>query len=663
MYLRQVPGVDVDNDGNVTLRGSSGINFLIDGKPALMAGGDATTLLENIPADNISDVEVVTNPSAKYNPEGMAGIINVVLKENRFAGMSGNVKSGINTLGSYNGSGQVNYRNEKVNLFSNIGVRHDVRGGGGETYRETDFTDYMNILDQEIDGERGGDNIFLKVGSEYFLNLKNTFGLTATYSDGNRIHDQLVITRETDDQLLEYERVNDGERDYKKFDIAASYDRKFANPKQTLMANVQVSNSVNVNEDNNYTKPYAGYEDLIEVAPERTTTDNEFNTTDMQIDYVHPFWEDTKLEIGYKGTLRSIDNYFDSFYVDEANGEYLIDEEESNDFLYSENIQAGYGVFSTQKGIVGLQFGLRGEVVETISELKDTNEKLENPYTSFFPSFAFSVGPQQIFQVQLSYSKRIKRPSFRRLNPSIHSLDQYNRRVGNPFLKPEYIDVAELNFSKFTRGLSLSLGGYYRHVTDKISHYKSVDEQGVSTTTYENFDTQDTYGVELIVTGSIKKKFRIMLNGNLFADDVNASNVLDNYNKTSTGFMGRLTGTWNVNPTTEIMLMGFYRSPRDIAIGNMKSMAFTSISAKKKLLDEKLAISLNVNDIFNTMGFGYETFGENYYQNTERKWNSQAVGIQLEYKFGSIEDRSSFNKKRNGRNGGDDDSMGDYEIE
>ncbi len=659
--LRQVPGVDVDNDGNVSLRGSANVNFLIDGKPAIMAGGDAVTLLENIPADNISDIEVVTNPSAKYDPEGMAGIINVVLKENRFAGISGNIKSGINTLLSYNGSGQLNYRNEKVNIFSNIGLRHDVRGGDGETYRETDFTDYTNILDQEIDSERGGDNLFIKSGIEYIPDLKNAVGLSATYSDGNRIRDQIVITDEIADQLLKYERINDGNRDSKKIDISATYDRKYDRPKQTLSTILQISNNNNINEDFNYTSPYSGYEELVESDTEKTTTDNAYNTINLQVDYIHPFGENTKLEVGYKGTQRSIDNIFKTFEQN-SDEEFYIDDERSNNFLYSENIQAGYGVFSTQMGNIGLQLGLRGENVATISELKDTNEKIESPYTSFFPSFAISAGPQQLFQVQISYSRRINRPSYRRLNPAIHSLDQYNIRVGNPFLKPEYIDVAEINFSRFNRGISISFGGYYRHITDKISYYKYINDEGISITTHKNFDTQDTYGLELIASGSLGKKFRIMLNGNLFADEVNASNVFDDYNETSIGFMSRLTGTWNVSPTLEIMLMGFYRSPRDIPIGRMESMAFTSISAKKKVLNDKLAISLKVNDVLNTMGFGYTTYGENYFQESTRKWNSQSVGIQLEYKFGSMEDKSSFSRKRNGQNG-NNDGIGEYEIE
>ncbi len=467
--LRQVPGVDVDIDGKISLRGSGNVNVLIDGKPSTLTGGDRQALLENIPSDNVRDIEVVTNPSAKYDPEGMAGIINIVLKENKFAGMNGNVKTGISTLGSYNGSGQINFRNEKLNIFSNLGLRHDVRDIGGENYRETILSDYTSILDQTIDGERGGDNIFLKSGLEYFPNIRNTIGFNFTYSDGTRINDQVVDTEETTDAKYLYERLSSGESDRSSIDASLTYDRKYGDPKQKLSANILFSTSDNSDKDTQITIPYIGYEDLIEPDPEKTSTNNKYNTTNAQLDYTHPFGASTKLEVGYKGIIRSIDNLFDTYEFDEPSESYFIDNERSNHFLYDESIHAGYAVFSLQKDIIGIQSGIRAENVKNTSELIDTDEKRENTYTSYFPSFALSVGPPQIFQVQLSYSKRVDRPSYRNLNPSIHQMDQYNMRMGNPFLKPEYIDVAELNFSKFTKGLSLSVGTYYRRVNDKIS--------------------------------------------------------------------------------------------------------------------------------------------------------------------------------------------------
>lgn len=661
--LRQVPGIDVDIDGNVSLRGSANINILIDGKPANMTGGDSNTILENITSDNIKDIEVVTNPSAKYDPEGMAGIINIILKENRFEGINGSINSGISTLGSYNASGQLNFRNNKLNLFSNIGLRHDVRGGSGDNYRETDFIDYQSILDQVMDGERGGDNIFIKSGVEYFLNPQNIFGLTATYRDGNRINNNLVITDEFVDTILKYEQESEGNSDRNNIDLSLAFDRKFDNPKQKLTANYQISRRSDLEDEKQLTTVSPGYEALVYADSEKSSTENERDANDLQVDYTHPFGSETKLELGYKGTIRGIDNLFNIFDYDKESVDFILDDSRSSHFLYDENIQAGYAVFSTQRGIIGLQMGLRAEMVNNTSELRDTNEKIKSSYTSYFPSFSLASSPTQIFQYQLSYSRRINRPSYRSLNPSIHTHDQYSISTGNPFLNPEYIDIAEFNILHFKRGLTISIGTYLRYINNKMSRYKYIREDGVSISTYENFNSQKTYGFELILSGTILKKIRVMLNGNMFADEVNASNVFDDYDKTSTGYISRFTGTWNVSPTMELMIMGFYRSPRDLPFGRVESMSFASISARKKLLDDRLSVSLNIIDVLNSMRFKYTTIGENYFQESLRKRDNQSISLQLEYKFGSMEDKSSYNRNRDQQNSSEDNGGDDFEIE
>lgn len=661
--LRQVPGVDVDIDGNISLRGSSNVNVLIDGKPSTMTSGDSEALLENIPADNIRDIEVITNPSAKYDPEGMAGIINIILKENRFAGLNGNIKSGGTSIGSFNGSGQINFRNDKLNIFTNIGLRHDVRSVLGANYRETELTEYSFIIDQDIVGERGGNNILLKTGVDYFINKNNSIGLTVSYSDGDRIHDRVVYTDETVDSLVQYYRSTDSDNDRKNTDFAITYDRKFADPKQKLSVDIRHSAGEANRAETLLTTAQVGYEDLVDPAPGKTNTKNLTGTTNAQIDYIHPISADTKLEVGYKGTLRLIDNDFFTYDFDTTIDDYIIDAARSNHFIFDENIQAGYVQYSIQKEKIGIQAGIRTEIVNTVSELKDTDETVVESYNSFYPSAAISFGPPQIFQIQMSYSHRVNRPSYRRLNPAVFQLDHLNMRMGNPFLKPEYIDVMELNFSRFKRGLSLSVGAYYRRITDKINRYKEVGDDGVSVTTYKNYDEQKTYGTELILSGSIGKKLRLMMNGNIYTDEVNASNVFEDYNKTSTGFMGRITATWNFSPSLELMLMGFYRSPRDIPIGRIESMSFSSISVKKKLLDDRFSVALRLSDVFNTMGFQYATYGDNYFQESTRKWDSQMVSINLEYKFGNMEDKSRYNGKQDRSKNENGSGMGDFDIE
>ena len=664
--LRQIPGVDVDIDGKVSLRGSDNVNILIDGKPSIITSSDQEMMLEAIPSDNIQDIEVITNPSAKYDPEGMAGIINIVLKENKFAGLNGNIKTGTSTNNAYNTSGQLNYRNEHVNVFFNSALRNDVRGATGENFREMTLFDVTSVLDQDLEGERGGENILVKSGIEFSPNRQNTFGLTASYSNGDRISDRSALTLETMDtsidSVLFYNRITENDNNHISKDITLSYDKKFDRPKQMFSAYTNFSIGTDRRLESSFTSADEQVLSVIGGAdPEKTTTDNERTIADFQMDYVHPFSTNLKLETGYKGSLRSYDNQF--FTYDIGIESDTIDPSRSNHFLYNENIQAAYAQFSLKKGIMSYQIGLRGESVSTVSELLDTGEKYENPYVSFFPSGSVSIELPLSLQIQTSYSRRINRPSFRRLNPVAHQFDKNSIRIGNPFLDPEYIDIAELNISGFNKGMSASLGTFFRRTTDKISYNKTIDSSGVTTVTYENFDEEKTFGVEGVLSGSIQKKLRLMVSGNIFIDEVNATSVFDteDYNATSVGFMGRFTATYILTPSLEIMLMGFYRSPRDIPFGNLNSMSFTSFSVKQKFLNDKLAVSLRLNDLFNTMGFGFITEGDYYYQESNRKFDSQIASISLEYNFGEIEDRSRFSRKRNGEKNGSD--MGGFEIE
>lgn len=654
--LRQVPGVDVDIDGNISLRGSANVNVLIDGKPSSLTGGGRTALLDNIPADNVQDIEVITNPSVKYDPEGMAGIINIVLKENRLAGLNGSFNTGASGKGRFNGSSQVNMRNGKINVFANLGLRRNSRFRGGDTYRWSTFQDAITILDQETDGNRGGDNIFIKSGVEFFPDPSQSISLSFSFNDRKNDNTRRVDTKLTQDDLVQYYRTTQGDDQRESGDLTLSYDKKFGETKQKFSAYIHYSKGSREGINTYLTTALDGYQDQVNPNQQRTITNDKNGTTNIQVDYVHPFNKENKLEVGYKGTLRTVDNIYNtSNYVNDLST-YVINDSLSNHFLYNENIHAGYAQYSGKIQKLGFQFGGRIETVSTLSELKTTGETFKNPYVSFYPSISLSIGPPKIFQVQASYSRRVNRPSHRRLNPFASQSNSRNVRMGNPFLKPEYIDVMELNLSRFQRGFSVSLGSYYRRITDKFTYFRYVRDDGVSILTFKNSDEQKTYGLELILSGSIGKAFRVMLNGNIFQDEINASNLYDGeYNAKSTGYMGRFTTTWKVRKGTEFMFTGFYRGPRDIPLGKIGSMTFTSLSLKQSFINNRLSVSLRINDPFNTMGFNYKTKDLNYSQVSNRKWESRIATLTFEYRFGKMEDRSRFNRNRNreSRDGGE----------
>ena len=643
--LRQVPGIEVDPDDNVSLRGSSKVNLMIDGKPSSIAGGDVKSLLQSIPSANIADIEVMTNPGAKYDPEGMAGIINIVLKENKFAGFNGNVNTGGDSQGGTNLSGQVNYRTTSFNSFINLGMNERKRISSGNSLRTMDFAAFSNRLDQVSESNSGGPNLFVKTGFEYFIDPSQSLAISTTISNGNRTSDGTTFTIDSGPGDRKFIRTTNGNNDRNGYDVNLNYDKKFKNPKQKLTSYARFSDGINDGLDEYYNKDSGG-DDYVNLDRAANGQDGTSSGYDFKLDYVHPFNEGSKLEVGFasKSTDRGDSQIAEVF--NESTNSFVSDREFSNEFVYNETVHAAYLQYGGSIGFFGINAGGRYETVDMFSELKTTNEKFENPYSSFYPSLSVTFGAPQLLQIQTSYSKRVNRPRSRMLNPFSSRQDSKNLRVGNPFLKPEYTDSYEINFSRFSRGLSLSLGGYYRHTTDKMQRHKEMRADGVSVATYANITDQKSQGIDYSVVGSLGKKLRLMFSGSVFWDEMNTDLYGADYDNTSQGQRLRFTTMWNINPTTEYSFFMFYMPARDIAIGRMDAMSFSSMSLKKKFMEERFNLTLNVSDPFNLSGFSFYTEGENWEQQASRNWSSRTVRLTLEYKFGKMEDKSRYSRQR-----------------
>lgn len=643
--LRQVPGIEVDPDDNVSLRGSSKVNLMIDGKPSSIAGGDVKSLLQSIPSANIADIEVMTNPGAKYDPEGMAGIINIVLKENKFAGFNGNVNTGGDSQGGTNLSGQVNYRTTSFNSFINLGMNERKRISSGNSLRTMDFAAFSNRLDQVSESNSGGPNLFVKTGFEYFIDPSQSLAISTTISNGNRTSDGTTFTIDSGPGDRKFIRTTNENNDRNGYDVNLNYDKKFKNPKQKLTSYARFSDGIKDGLEEYYNKDSGG-DDYVNLDRAANGQDGTSSGYDFKLDYVHPFNEGSKLEVGFasKSTDRGDSQIAEVF--NESTNSFVSDREFSNEFVYNETVHAAYLQYGGSIGFFGINAGGRYETVDMFSELKTTNEKFENPYSSFYPSLSVTFGAPQLLQIQTSYSKRVNRPRSRMLNPFSSRQDSKNLRVGNPFLKPEYTDSYEINFSRFSRGLSLSLGGYYRHTTDKMQRHKEMRADGVSVATYANITDQKSQGIDYSVVGSLGKKLRLMFSGSVFWDELNTDLYGADYDNTSQGQRLRFTTMWNINPTTEYSFFMFYMPARDIAIGRMDAMSFSSMSLKKKFMEERFNLTLNVSDPFNLSGFSFYTEGENWEQQASRNWSSRTVRLTLEYKFGKMEDKSRYSRQR-----------------
>ena len=661
--LRQIPEVEVDMDDNISLRGNSQVNIMIDGKPSAMSG-DIKTLLQSISSNNIADVEIMTNPGAKYDPEGLAGIINIKLKENKFAGMNGNFNSSGTSIGGKNFSSQMNLRKEKFNTFLNFGVREGIRQSSGDSYRVYDFVQYLDILDQKNNNNRSNTSFFLKTGFEYFISSKQNIGISISKNTGNSLKKEDINFVRTYTLHQEYDRFLNNEDNFDGNEFIFQYDKNFINPEQKLDAIIQFSNGSSDNRFEYWTNPIIGFENLFDYSNriDQSLDENINSRSDLNIkaDYVHPLKNKETVEIGFDSKFRNFDQNVNSFNYDIITSSFLNDEKYSNHFIYDEEIISAYAQISSNSRKVNFNMGTRFENVLMQSRLIDSNELIKNPYNSFFPSFSFSFGSPQKIQFQGSYSKRVNRPRSRQINPFEDRVDEYNIRKGNPYLKPEYSDSYEVNIGRYSRGISFNIGPYYRYTTEKISRFKTLNDAGISTATFANIDKEVSKGISLNLnfTNLLDRKLRLIFSGSFFWDEINTDIFgNDEYDKTSQGQRFRTNIMFNLNKTTEFMFFMFYMPKRDIAIGKMGSMSWSAVSIKKKLLSEKLDLSVKYGDPFNLTGFNFETYGENWSQISSRDFNSQILTVTLNYKFGKIQDRSRYNSR-----GNNEQNQNDFEI-
>ncbi|MEC8705657.1 MAG: outer membrane beta-barrel family protein [Candidatus Neomarinimicrobiota bacterium] len=660
--LRQVPGVEVDPDDNISLRGNTKVNLMIDGKPSSIAGGDIKSLLQSVPASNIADIEVMTNPGAKYDPEGMAGIINIVLKENRFAGLNGNVNSGGDTQGGTNFSGQVNFRNTKFNSFINLGLNDRVWNSDGTSYRKMEFQEFENILNQSYDSKSNGPNLFVKTGGEYFIDPTQSLGVSFTVSDGKKYRDNDNYTYDKGPGESRYIRISDSDGDRGGYDFNLNYDKKFKDPKHKLTSYLRLSDGVNQGADEYKNTEWETFEEFFEDADEARTGQDGANTGfDFQVDYVRPFESGSKLELGFSSKNNDRNDKQTAEVFDYSLNQFVNDNEFSNDFNFNETVNAAYLQYGGSYWFIGYNAGLRYEMVNMASDLKSNPEVFKKDYNSFYPSLSFTLGAPQFIQLQASYSRRVRRPKGRQLNPFISRQDERNYRSGNPFLDPEYTDSYEINFSRFSRGLSLSFGTYYRNTTDEITRHKEVNQDGTSLATYENIGSKQTKGFEYNIVGSLGKKMRLIFGGNTYWDDVNTDLYGDVYDKTSRTNNFRVTSTYNVLPQTELSFFMFHQPKKSIPIGTFNAMTWSSVSVKQKLMDERLNLTLNVSDPFAMSGFGFSLQNDSWVQESIRNFSSRTVRLTLEYRFGKMEDKSRFSRQR--RQGGMDRDNENYEID
>ncbi len=678
--MKTLPSVTVDMEGAISLRGNSNVRVLIDGKVSNLTGSGRNAELENIPASAIKQVEVITNPSAKYDPEGTSGIINIILKKERGDGFNGKANVDIGTRNKYNAGLSLNYRKKKVNLFSSYNFRYDNRFRAGhryQTYLTDTATVWMEVFDPDsiywipvtqikdtttqLNQLPYSDNLRIshqiKVGSDFFINARNTLTLSGVVSLGNRsgdgtIDNELLDANGIAQQLYDLVEVEDGHRNA--YELSATYQKSFEERGRELKADV----TYGIGERENVESSYQLYS-LAETLPLNTGINNRQISTisdnsdlNLQVDYTHPLKDKQKLEIGGKSTFRNIDTDFSDTYFDVNGAIPQIDLTSSNRFIYEEQIHAAYLQYAGQYKRWAYQIGTRFEQAFTEARLIDSEDTFTNDYFSLFPSGSLSYQVSEAAKLQLTYSKRINRPRTRMLNPFTRTTDNRNIFTGNPFLKPEYIHSVELGFNQRWEKVSLMPAIYYRKTNNVMRRYTEVSDDNIRTTSFQNFLSSENYGIELVAMIRPTDWWRINTDANLSHTTVDASNLEAELTASGTTFGGKIMSNMTVWKQLEIQSFLFYRSPSFSPQGIRRQMFWFDIGLQKSVLKDKGTISFRLSDVFNTRLFNIDVEGDNFILDMQFRRESRIGYLGFSYRFGKEEKKKGRGRRGGGRSGG-----------
>ena len=519
--LDNVPSVAVDVEGNVSLRGSDNVRILIDGKPSGLVGVDNANGLRSLPSNLIDKVEVITNPSARYEAEGMTGIINIVLKKDKKKGVNGSFDVTTGYPANYGVGVNMNFRREKINFFVNYGLSYRENEGGGLTYQERYRDNTTFIQDQTRKSDRGGWSNSIRFGADYFIDKYNTITGSFLYRKNNEDNLSTIIYKDyigstNLNDLQEVTNRSDNElEDEKAIQYSLNYKKTFDKKGQELTATVQFEEDSET-ESSDYLERYFDRNNLPLNRPDLLQDSRNAEGEKQylfQIDYVNPISKEGKFELGVRSSIRDIRNDYEVNEFDDNIWQPLLDFKGnplSNNFKYDEDIHAAYAIIGDKKGKFSYQFGLRGEYSEVVTELIETNELNDRSYFNFFPSAHFTFEFTEKDAVQLSYSRRIQRPRFWYLNPFFTFSDARNQRTGNPNLDPELTHAIELGHIKYFDKGTISSSVYYRYSENTISRsVRTVlnDQQTLSRP--ENLKDEHAYGLEFTIAYNPFKWWRI----------------------------------------------------------------------------------------------------------------------------------------------------------
>lgn len=675
--LQNVPSVQVDAEGGVSLRGNDNVKFLIDGKPSGMLGvSDVGEALKNIPAETVERIEVITNPSSRYEASGSAGIINIVLKKGSNTGFNGSVtgNGGLPDMGGVNTS--LNYKTKKYNVYTNLGYRYSERQGGGSAlttnYPDGNITDY-----RKTDTSRNGirRNYTARLGGEYYLNDNNTIGASAgyRYNRGNNAIDvdymYYTPTWSLTDLILRRERSKE---DQNTFDADINYKHEFDKKGHELLFTGRYSTTKE--DKDGLIRQYTGEDNIFNQNDLNSTYDySKQNSAVFTADYVKPFGEKGKFELGARVDLNTTK-------TNKGNNDIAEDGTLTPNLTFltnienQQNVYAGYAQYGNAIGKFQYFLGLRIESSDIKIKNQVDNSTIDKKYTDWFPSATLNYSFTDKNQLQFSYSRRVRRPMGHMLIPYFSSTNILDIRRGNPDLNPTYTNSFEFSYITSLGKLMITPSLFYQKSTGTINDfqwYNYLLDSGTYNQAFEtmpvNAGTEDRYGLDLTSTYKPFKWWNLMLNLNLFGYDRSGSysRVVDDYLNPETGITevktftqsfkgngfssrGRLSSNFILPADVKLQLAANYMGGIKTAQQEVKANFSMDFSASKDLWNNRASISFNVRDLLNSRKREMTTFYEGSENYNSMRWMKRSASISFTYRFKNVKEKPKGGKRPEG---------------
>ncbi len=658
--LRQIPTLQVDVDGNISLRGSDNITIFINGKNTGISGQNLAQVLKSMPASSVKNVELITNPSAKYDAAGMNGIINIITKKSITPGNFGSATISVGNNDKYNLSGSWNATKGKLATSNTLSTN-------SFAFKHKAFNERDNFLEGQpafsTNNKRKGlsvnDGVYLNGNVDYTFNPKNS--LSFAYFGGvsrgrlTEINNYEFLNAAKQPYLL-YNRTANNHFNSPNLDAGLTYTKNFDTEKKNeLVISGNVSSNIfddrqtylqenlTLTGEGDGSNPYNQHIDLY----------SKTNNYTGQADYTKGIGENGKFEAGFKSNYRYLDNNLYSDSLNYSTGGRDKNTVISNDFSYNELINAAYLNYSGMLGKWGYQGGLRAE--QTLLEIYQAsvgNDPIKRDYTNIFPSVFLSRKWENGLETQVSYSKRINRPPSGFLNPFADYTDPLNVRMGNAYLKPEYVNAIESSVMKYWTAHSLTATVYYRNINSVFQRIREVNANGISKVSFNNFGHSNNMGVELIARNKITAWWINTTNFNLYRTVLEGQTAVKDYATDAINWNVRIMSSFRFWKNADIQLSGNYLAPVRIPQGYYYGFSGVDLGFKKDIWDGKASVGFNIQDILNTKKFYVSTKDFNYQGKTEFKRETQWVSVNFTYKFGKPGEGQQPRRNRQQQQGG-----------